>query len=356
MMILNYVYFVASLLSVLYGIQLSDGQLIYQNFYDLAPTPLPFPACRANDITCLRRGLRTFFFLMDSGHMGMRPIDPAQINSVVVAMPEQQVTLLLRNVNVTGARWTKLAERRFNLAGGKSGVRFLSDLHITGELTMNMAENINPFMAYITMDMQDVESNITYTWTGQRTYSNDDYIIIGPARIAVRNTRIPTFFLQPDNEDSNIIDQVLQARPSILDHLSNEVVTALMHASENNCSAEEYNLFGEAGQAYAIEIQIGHPYQKLNVIVDTGSATLAIASYPRPDNDQYFYADNSSSIYESGQEVQAKYSQGMWVGKLVSDYVSFPSLSTVKEVRSDIALITKSHNFFMNGSGWQTNR
>lgn len=28
-------------------------------------------------------------------------------------------------------------------------------------------------------------------------------------------------------------------------------------------SAEEYNLFGEAGQAYAVEIKIGHPQQKV---------------------------------------------------------------------------------------------
>ncbi|XP_068617221.1 beta-secretase 1-like [Battus philenor] len=117
--------------------------------------------------------------------------------------------------------------------------------------------------------------------------------------------------------------------------------------------AENYNLFGEAGQAYSIEISVGHPGQKLNVIVDTGSATLAIASYPRLDNDKYFELRNSSSIYESGKEVQAKYSQGTWVGKLVSDYVYFPSLPSIPEIRCDVALITKSHKFFMNGSGWQ---
>lgn len=116
---------------------------------------------------------------------------------------------------------------------------------------------------------------------------------------------------------------------------------------------EEYNLFGEAGQAYSIEINLGHPHQKLHVIVDTGSTTLAIASYPRKDSNIYFHADNSSSINDCGKVVQAKYSQGMWVGRLISDYINFPSLSSVQEVRSDIALITKSHKFFMNGSGWQ---
>uniref|UniRef100_A0A1E1WAL9 Peptidase A1 domain-containing protein n=1 Tax=Pectinophora gossypiella TaxID=13191 RepID=A0A1E1WAL9_PECGO len=121
----------------------------------------------------------------------------------------------------------------------------------------------------------------------------------------------------------------------------------------SKCYGEEYNLSGEAGQAYAIEINVGHPHQKLSVLVDTGSTTLAIASYARQDSDIYFQSKNSSSIYDSAKEVQAKYSQGMWVGRLVTDFIQFPSLPSVPEVRSDIALITKSHKFFMNGSGWQ---
>lgn len=52
-------------------------------------------------------------------------------------------------------------------------------------------------------------------------------------------------------------------------------------------------------------------------------------------------------------QVHAKYSQGMWVGKLVSDFVDFTSLPKIPGVRTDIALITKSHKFFMDGSGWQ---
>ncbi|KAJ0183226.1 hypothetical protein K1T71_001202 [Dendrolimus kikuchii] len=120
-----------------------------------------------------------------------------------------------------------------------------------------------------------------------------------------------------------------------------------------NALGEEFNLYGEAGQAYSVDVNLGHPHQKLSVIVDTGSTTLAIASHPRIDSDIYFHADNSSSIYDNQKEVQAKYSQGMWVGRLISDYIQIPSLPSVLEVRSDIALITKSHKFFMNGSGWQ---
>ncbi|XP_045449857.1 beta-secretase 1-like [Melitaea cinxia] len=121
----------------------------------------------------------------------------------------------------------------------------------------------------------------------------------------------------------------------------------------NNSYCEEYNLYGEAGQAYALEINIGRPEQKLNVLVDTGSTTLAIASYARKDSNKYFRSENSTTIYNSGKEVQAKYSQGTWLGHLSSDIVKFPSLKLIPEVRCDIALITKSHKFFMNGSGWQ---
>ncbi|CAH2238394.1 jg21099 [Pararge aegeria aegeria] len=118
-------------------------------------------------------------------------------------------------------------------------------------------------------------------------------------------------------------------------------------------SCDQFNLYGQAGQAYALEINVGHPVQKLNVLVDTGSTTLAIASYARIDSNKYFHADNSASLFNIGKEVQAKYSQGTWIGNLVSDFVNISTLPEVPEVKCDIALITKSHKFFMNGSGWQ---
>ncbi|KAJ2950996.1 hypothetical protein O0L34_g5372 [Tuta absoluta] len=131
------------------------------------------------------------------------------------------------------------------------------------------------------------------------------------------------------------------------------ICAGILYVFSARCNGEEFNLFGEAGQAYAIDINVGNPPQKLSVLVDTGSTTLAIASYPHQDNDIYFHAKNTTTIFDYGKEVQAKYSQGMWVGRLVSDLVQFPSVQNVPEVRSDIALITKSHKFFMNGSGWQ---
>ncbi|KAF9808941.1 hypothetical protein SFRURICE_010518 [Spodoptera frugiperda] len=115
---------------------------------------------------------------------------------------------------------------------------------------------------------------------------------------------------------------------------------------------EVINLYGDAGEAYAIEVNIGHPHQKFKLLVDTGSTTLALASYAREDSNVYFHADNSSSLYNSGTTIEAAYTQGTWTGLLASDFIQFPSLN-IPEVRSDFALITKSHEFFTKASVWQ---
>ncbi|XP_026326326.1 uncharacterized protein LOC113235018, partial [Hyposmocoma kahamanoa] len=122
----------------------------------------------------------------------------------------------------------------FDLLGGKSGVTFASDLHVTGEVILTMAARMEPLSAFITMDIQNVESNITYVPSGERRFDNDDYILIGPERIIVRNNRIPTYFVQPNSNDAFIIDQFLNSRPSILDHLTNEITAALMHNIVDN--------------------------------------------------------------------------------------------------------------------------
>ncbi|CAG4930225.1 unnamed protein product [Colias eurytheme] len=217
------------------------GQFLTFRNYEPAPTqpPLPFPPCRADNLQCLRRGLRTFFFLMDSRHLGMTPVDPMILNSVTVSVPDDQMSFLLRKVNVTGARWTKLLERRFNLQNGKNGVVFKSDLHVVGELTMMLSGRADPFVSYITMELSDVETNITYSWTGQRGYDNEDYLLIGQERIAVRNSRRP-YFINSENEtiggteDAYMIEQVLTAKSAVLDYLSNEVTVALMHTVVDN--------------------------------------------------------------------------------------------------------------------------
>ncbi|XP_053604761.1 uncharacterized protein LOC128671940 [Plodia interpunctella] len=224
--------------TALFVSQFCVAQFLHYNNEQVNP-PVPFPACRADNIDCLRRGLRTFFYLMDSGRVGMTPVDPTIVNSVAISLPEEQMSFLLRRANVTGARWTRLADRKFNLEGGKNGVTFNSDLHVTGEIYLTTGARIDPYAAFITMDIDNVETNITYDWRSERGINNEEYLLIGPERIAVRNMRLPTYFIQPNSEDAQQIDVALQSKQSILDHISNEITTAVMHTIVDN-----FRIFG----------------------------------------------------------------------------------------------------------------
>lgn len=52
------------------------------------------------------------------------------------------------------------------------------------------------------------------------------------------------------------------------------------------------------------------------------------------------------------QEVSVMYTQGYWRGELGSDIVEFPSLG-IPGIKTAVAVIQTSHNFFLNGSLWQ---
>lgn len=62
------------------------------------------------------------------------------------------------------------------------------------EATENGVDFIKKYIHFIA---EGVLSNVTYSWRGYRGIDNYDYINIGNERITVRNTRTPTFFLQP---------------------------------------------------------------------------------------------------------------------------------------------------------------
>ncbi|XP_028033667.1 juvenile hormone-binding protein-like [Bombyx mandarina] len=233
---MSYLRFVVSVLAMNY-IFLCAGQNLLERRREVSTTttPIPFPPCRADDIDCLRRGLRTFFNLMDSGHYGMTPVDPIYINSVAIALPEQQLSFLLRKVIVTGISWTKLVDKRFHENGIKNGVLFSSDLHVTGDLVMAKADIYEPLFAHMTMDIQGVQTNITYSWDVEKKKDNEYYISLGQERIAIRNGRLPTFFLQPRaSADTKIIDKTLQLKPSIVDHFSEEITAAAMRTVMDN--------------------------------------------------------------------------------------------------------------------------
>ena len=60
----------------------------------------------------------------------------------------------------------------------------------------------------------------------------------------------------------------------------------------------------------------------------------------------------SSTYRDLGQSVHVPYTEGSWDGELGNDLVSIPSLPNVT-VHANIACITKSKGFYINGSNWQ---
>ncbi|ESO89560.1 hypothetical protein LOTGIDRAFT_125352 [Lottia gigantea] len=111
-------------------------------------------------------------------------------------------------------------------------------------------------------------------------------------------------------------------------------------------------LFGHSGNGYYMTMLIGTPPQKINVLIDTGSSNLAIAAVPDINIDKHFVRINSSTYEEDGREVQVPYTQGEWKGLLGTDDVQLTVLPNIT-VRPNIAFITQSQNFFINGSEWQ---
>ncbi|XP_046581147.1 beta-secretase 1-like [Haliotis rubra] len=112
------------------------------------------------------------------------------------------------------------------------------------------------------------------------------------------------------------------------------------------------NLHGQSGEGYYIEMNIGTPPQKLNVLVDTGSSNFAIAASQDDEISKFFHTNESSTYEDSGRSVYVPYTQGDWTGELATDMVNLPSLPNIT-VRSNIAFITRSSNFFINTSDWQ---
>lgn len=111
------------------------------------------------------------------------------------------------------------------------------------------------------------------------------------------------------------------------------------------------NLRGKPGQGYYLEVGIGTPPQKINVLIDTGSSNFAVAASPSPDLDYFFMRNQSSSYKEVGTSIYVPYTQGNWKGILGTDLVKTNSLNFT--TRANIAFIVESSNFFINGSNWQ---
>uniref|UniRef100_UPI003F4E877F beta-secretase 1 isoform 2 n=1 Tax=Danio rerio TaxID=7955 RepID=UPI003F4E877F len=112
------------------------------------------------------------------------------------------------------------------------------------------------------------------------------------------------------------------------------------------------NLRGKSGQGYYIEMAVGSPAQRLNILVDTGSSNFAVGAAAHPFLHRYYHRSLSSSYRDLGRGVYVPYTQGRWEGELGTDVVSVPCGPNVS-LRANIAAITQSDRFFINGSNWE---
>uniref|UniRef100_A0A286XTN6 Beta-secretase 1 n=1 Tax=Cavia porcellus TaxID=10141 RepID=A0A286XTN6_CAVPO len=112
------------------------------------------------------------------------------------------------------------------------------------------------------------------------------------------------------------------------------------------------NLRGKSGQGYYVEMTVGSPPQTLNILVDTGSSNFAVGAAPHPFLHRYYQRQRSSTYRDLRKGVYVPYTQGKWEGELGTDLVSIPHGPNVT-VRANIAAITESDKFFINGSNWE---
>ncbi|XP_015283602.1 PREDICTED: beta-secretase 2 [Gekko japonicus] len=111
------------------------------------------------------------------------------------------------------------------------------------------------------------------------------------------------------------------------------------------------NLQGDSGRGYYLEMLLGTPPQKLNILVDTGSSNFAVAGAPNADVASYFDTKKSSTYWSLGTEVTVKYTQGSWTGTLGTDVITMPK-GINGTYTINIATIFQSDNFFLKGVKW----
>uniref|UniRef100_A0A1D5Q2X2 Beta-secretase 2 n=2 Tax=Macaca mulatta TaxID=9544 RepID=A0A1D5Q2X2_MACMU len=111
------------------------------------------------------------------------------------------------------------------------------------------------------------------------------------------------------------------------------------------------NLQGDSGRGYYLEMLIGTPPQKLQILVDTGSSNFAVAGAPHSYIDTYFDTERSSTYRSKGFDVTVKYTQGSWTGFVGEDLVTIPK-GFNSSFLVNIATIFESENFFLPGIKW----
>ncbi|KAM5281349.1 beta-secretase 2 isoform 2-T2 [Ctenodactylus gundi] len=126
---------------------------------------------------------------------------------------------------------------------------------------------------------------------------------------------------------------------------------ALEPAGAANFLAMVDNLQGDAGRGYYLDVLIGTPPQKLQILVDTGSSNFAVAGGPHEYIDSYFDSERSSTYRPKGFDVTVKYTQGSWTGSVGQDVVTIPKAFNTSFL-VNVATIFESENFFLPGIKW----
>lgn len=106
--------------------------------------------------------------------------------------------------------------------------------------------------------------------------------------------------------------------------------------------------------AYVIEMNLGTPPQRLQFLVDTGSANMAIAGPQCQDQhsnkcriDNFFFPDKSSTAVSLNKPVETEYGKGAWSGIVYRDVISFPGGPTTI---AEFAVINQEKDFFLKNS------
>ncbi|XP_054760165.2 beta-secretase-like [Lytechinus pictus] len=166
--------------------------------------------------------------------------------------------------------------------------------------------------------------------------------IVIEASCIVANSQVYTVpLLKGSGKEINLAETVLGQSPT------DRVI--LLNVSVDD---QKNNIRGRPGLGYYIEVDIGTPPQKLNVLIDTGSSNFAVAAASHDAISTYYKRNESSTYLDQGTHVKVPYTQGEWSGDLGRDIVRIASLAN-HSFQANVAGITESQQFFLNGSSWQ---
>ncbi|CAK9303633.1 unnamed protein product [Gordionus sp. m RMFG-2023] len=118
-------------------------------------------------------------------------------------------------------------------------------------------------------------------------------------------------------------------------------------------STLQFDLYGDPENGFYTVLEIGTPPQKMNFLIDTASNNIAVACYPEANALNHFSPDNSSTFLSEYLIAYVTYSQGIWMGYLAHDMVTFRDIyNNTYQFELQFACMTKSINLFQPNLNW----